>query len=336
MANNRPQQPRVVLCYPVEQRHLAQIRAVVDEVAGGSVIDAGQQGIADALLEADIYCGHAKVPVPWPRVVEQGRLGWIQSSAAGMDHCLTPEVVSSDIPVTSASGILANQVAEQTFALMFGLLRSLPTFFRAQQKKDFTRRPTSDLHGSRVGIIGFGGNGRRLAEVLAPFRCEIVATDLFPEDRPPEVAQLVHADRLDELLPTLDIVIVTAPLTNETRGMFDRRRLALLKPSAILVNVARGPLVVEADLLAALEAKQLAGAAVDVTEVEPLPQESPLWDQPNVIITPHVGGQAATRIDDMTDFFCQNLRRFYAGEPLQNLVDKSLGFPRPKDAAWKS
>ena len=105
--------------------------------------------------------------MPWDEVVRQGRLRWIQSSAAGLDHCLVPRVVESDIIVTSASGVLANQVADHTMALLAGLLRSLPTFFRAQQKREFIRRPTRDLHGTRIGIIGLGRNGRRLAEVLS-------------------------------------------------------------------------------------------------------------------------------------------------------------------------
>ncbi|TWT42953.1 D-2-hydroxyacid dehydrogenase [Botrimarina hoheduenensis] len=336
MATSSITRPRIVLCYPVESRHFARIEQQLSDIGiDAELIDAGQQHIADELLQADIYCGHAKVPVPWPEVVAQGRLQWIQSSAAGMDHCLTPEVVASDIVVTSASGVLADQVAEQTFALLFGLLRSLPVFFRAQQAHEFVRLPTRDLHRARVGIVGFGGNGRRLAEVLAPFRCELIATDLFPHDKPETVSQLLPAEALDGLLPTLDVLILTAPLTDQTCGMFDADRLARLPSHALLINVARGAIVQEKALVEALAAGRLAGAGVDVTEIEPLDPASPLWDLPNVIITPHVGGQAATRIDDMTEFFCTNLRRFFSRQPLRNLVDKTLGFPRPEDAAWR-
>lgn len=281
------------------------------------------------LPTADIFCGHTKVPVPWEDVVRGGRLRWIQSSAAGLDHCLVPSVIESDVIVTSASGVLANQVADHTIALLAGLLRSLPTFFRAQQKREFIRRPTLDLHGARVGIIGLGRNGRRLAEVLSAFRTTIIATDWYPVNKPPQVAELLPADAVDDILPRIDILILAAPLTPVTRHMIDARRLAMLPKGAVVVNVARGPLVVTDDLVAALEAGHLAGAAVDVTDPEPLPAANKLWEQPNVIITPHVGGQAATRIDDMTNFFCENLRRYQAGEPLRNLVDKRLGFPMP-------
>lgn len=317
---------RIVLCYPVGAEHLAQIAAIAP---AAELIDAGQQRVAEEILEADIFCGHAKVhPVPWDEVVRRGRLRWIQSSAAGLDHCLTPSVIESDIVVTSASGVLADQVAEHTLALITGLLRGLPVFFRAQQKKEFIRRPTGDLHRATIGIVGFGGNGRRLAEVLRVFRGRIVATDVFPSDKPDYVESLWPADRLNDLLSVSDIVILAAPLTDSTRGMIDAAALACMKPSAILINMARGPLVVEADLVEALQSGRLAGAGLDVTEIEPLPPDSPLWSMPNVIITPHVGGQSATRSDDMTQFFCENLRRWVDGQLLLNLVDKRLGFPR--------
>lgn len=326
---------RIVLCYPVEPKHLSQIEACFKHLGvEAEIINAGQERIAEELPKADIYCGHAKVPVPWEEVMAAGKLQWIQSSAAGMDHCLVPPVQAADLPVTSASGVLADQVADHTLALTLGLLRSLPVFFRAQQQREFIRRPTHDLHEAKIGIVGFGGNGRRLAEVFHAFRTEIHATDLFPADKPAHVATLRPADELDQMLGEVDIVILTAPLNDDTRGMFDARRISLMHKNSWLVNVARGPLVVEEALADALESGHLAGAALDVTEIEPLAAESRLWELPNALITPHVGGQAARRIDDMTDFFCENIERFVAGKRLRNLVDKRLGFPLPENAAW--
>jgi len=324
---------RIVLCYPVEQRHIDQIAAAAPEA---EVVDAGQQRVDCEILHADIFCGHAKEkPVPWDEVVAAERLRWIQSSAAGLDHCLTPSVIESDIVVSSASGLFANQVAEQTMALLVGLLRSLPVFFRAGLEREFIRRPTRDLHGSTVGIVGFGGNGRRIAETLAPFRVRILATDVFPVSKPEHVDELWPADRLDDLLREVDVLILGVPLTDQTKGMIGTSELSKMKPGAVLVNVARGPVVVEADLVAALESGHLGGAALDVTEVEPLPISSKLWELPNVIITPHVGAQSARRYDDVTDFFCENLRRYQQGQPLLNyLAEKELGFPRPAEAAW--
>ena len=315
---------RIVLCYPAEEHHVMQIRAAWP---GCEVIDAGQEAIAEQLPTADIYCGHAKVPVPWDEVVATGRLQWIQSSAAGMDHCLVPAVVDSDIPVTSASGVLAKQVADHTLALLAGMLRNLPTFFRAKNAREFIRLPTRDLHGATIGIVGMGGNGRLLAKVLKPFETTILATDWFPERKPVEVDELLPADALDEILPRLDVLILAAPLNDHTRGMIDERRLRMLPPEAVVVNMARGPLIVEADLVRVLRSGHLWGDGIDVTEVEPLASESPLWEIPNLIITPHVGGQRKSRIDDMTQLFLENSRRFQAGETLINRVDKQLGFP---------
>lgn len=316
-----------MLCYPVESLHRSQIAAIAPN---HEIVDAGQERIATELLEADIFCGHCKVPVPWDEVVEKGRLRWIQSSAAGMDHCLVPSVIASDITVTSASGVLADQVADHTVALLTALLRSLPTFWEARKKREFIRRPTRDLHRAKIGIVGLGGNGRRLAEVLSVFRTTILATDWFPENKPPHVAELLPADALDDMLPRVDILILAAPLNDHTRHMINARRLALLPKGAILINMARGSLVVENDLADAIESDHLAGAGLDVTEVEPLAPSSRLWDLKNVVITPHVGGQSFTRIDDMTNFFCDNLARYLAGRPLRNLVVKELGFPRPE------
>ncbi len=322
---------RIVLCYPVQPHHVQQIQATVPQA---QVIDAGQARLAEELPEADVLCGHVKVPVPWDEVVARGRLRWIQSSAAGLDHCLVPQVVQSPIVVTSASGVLADQVAEHTLMLLGALFRNLGTFFHAQQRREFIRRPTRDLHQATVGIVGLGGVGRRLVELLASYRTTILATDYFPVDRPPEVHQLLPPEGLWDILPRLDALVLCAPLTEKTRGMVNARLLQRLRPGAFLVNVARGPLVVEQDLVAALESGHLAGAALDVTPEEPPGPESPLWQAPNLILTPHVAGQSAWRIDRMTDLFCENLRRYLAGEPLINLVDKQLGFPRPEHRTY--
>lgn len=316
---------RIVICYPAQRRHLDQIAATVPDA---ELIDAGQKHVAHELFEADWYCGHAKVPVDWESVVRQGRLQWIQSSAAGMDHCLVPPVIQSNIVVTSASGVLADQVAEHTIALVTGWCRNLPAFFRAQQAKEFIRQPTRDLHGATVGIVGLGGVGRRLAELLSPFRTRILATDLFPIDKPPQVEVLWPADRLEDMAAQVDVLVLCAPLNEMTRGMIHAGVLAKMKQFSLLANMARGGLVVTADLVAALENGHLAGAVMDVTDPEPLPVESPLWEMPNVVITPHVAGQSAKRIDNMTNLYCENLRRWKAGQSLINLItDKKLGFP---------
>ena len=323
---------RIVLCYPVEERHVAQIQAAAPE---WEVVNAGQERVDELLPTADIFIGHAKVPVNWDRVLESGRLKWIQSSAAGLDHCLVPGIIESDILVSSASGLFAPQVAEQTFSLLFGLLRKAPLFFRAEQKREFIRLPTDDLRGKTVGIVGMGGNGRMLARMLKPWDIKLVATDYFPVDPPAELDEVWPADRLDDLLGVSDIVLLTLPLNVDTHSLFDANRLNQMRSGALLINVARGAVVVEDALVGALESGQLAGAGLDVTEVEPLSPESLLWDDPKVMISPHVGAQSSRRVDDTTDFACVNLQRYLSGELPYNRVDKVLGFPHPS-VVWRA
>ncbi len=293
------------------------------------LIEATQDTIAQRIFDADIFVGHAKVPVPWQDVVAEGRLTFIQSSAAGLDHCLHPAVIDSDIVVCSASGLFANQVAEQTLALLLGLLRGIPIFYRQWQNKEFVRRPTDDLHGKRVGIVGLGGNGRRLVDILKPFDVRMRATDYFPEQKPEGVEQLLPHSELERLAAWSQVLILTLPLNAMTRGVVDAKILAAMPKDSYLINVARGSCVNEADLCGALAGGHLAGAGLDVTDIEPLPSSSPLWGYPNVIITPHVGAQAANRTDDTTHLICENLRRYFSGDKLFNLVDKRLGFPHP-------
>ncbi len=317
---------RVVLCFPVAPRHVRQIEQTAPEC---TVVDAGQQRIAAEILTADLFCGHAKVPVPWGDVVSQGRLQWIQSSAAGLDHCLVPSVIDSSIVVTSASGLFANQVAEQTMALLLGLVRAMPAFYEAEKQREYARLPTDDLHGKTVGIVGFGGNGQRIAQVLAPFHVRIVATDVFPCEAPDHVDAVWPAEELPELLAISNVVILAVPLSDQTTKMVGKDELSRMRDDAYLINVARGQVIDEEALVAELQAGRFAGVGLDVAEVEPLPPSSPLWEMSNVSITPHVGAQARDRVDSTVDFFCMNLMRYREDRPLLNLVDKQLGFPHP-------
>jgi D-3-phosphoglycerate dehydrogenase len=294
-----------------------------------TLIEATQETIPTRIFDADIFVGHAKVPVPWDDVVRQGRLQFIQSSAAGLDHCLAPSVIQSEIVVCSASGLFANQVAEQTVALLLGLLRGIPIFYRQWQKREFIRRPTDDLHGKRIGIVGLGGNGRRLVDVLKPFRVTMRATDYFPEQKPEAVEQLLPHTELKRLAEWSEILILTLPLNAMTRGVVNADIIRAMPKGSYLINVARGSCVHEKDLCDALSDGHLAGAGLDVTDVEPLPETSPLWHFPNVLITPHVGAQAGRRTDDTTMLICENLRRYFGRESLYNIVDKQLGFPHP-------
>ncbi|MDR2438026.1 MAG: protein kinase [Planctomycetaceae bacterium] len=327
----------LVVCFkeaPVEPILIDRIHAAWSEV---NIINTGQQEIASALMEADYFCGHAKVPVDWDAVVRQNRMRWIQSSAAGMDWLLVPPVIQSEITITTASGVLADQVAEHTLSLILAWMRNISTFHREQfdstlpNYRKFIRRPTHDLTGLTVGIVGFGGVGRRLSEVLAPFQTRILATDLYPAQKPPHVAELWPANQLDKLLSESNVVILCLPLNSQTYELFNIERFRLFRNDALLVNVARGQLVVTQDLVEALQQGVLAGAVMDVTSPEPLPPEHPLWDfYPNVLITPHVAGQSHQRFEKVVDIFTANISRWKKKQPLINFLTpegKQLGFP---------
>jgi len=337
--------PNLVVCFkdtPVEDVHIDRIRAAWQDV---DIINVGQKDVASALLKADYFCGHAKVPVDWEKVVKKRRLQWIQSSAAGMDWCLVPAVIDSDIVITTASGVLADQVAEHTLALILAWMRNLPTCFHEQHDdtaigyRQFLRRATRDLTGCTVGIVGYGGAGRRMAELLAPFQTTVLATDFYPTENPPHVKQLWGADQLDELLRQSDVVILALPLNTHTRGLFNIERFRQMKPEALFVNVARGDIVVTEDLVQALNDDLIAGAVLDVVSPEPLPSDHPLWDFfPNVIISPHIGGQSRRRFDDVVDIFIANVHRRKSGQQMINNLTpngKLLGFPiRGEGPLW--
>ncbi|GAB6165482.1 D-2-hydroxyacid dehydrogenase [Thermostilla marina] len=316
---------RVVLGFPHEARHRELLAQILPDA---EFVDSPQEDLPHELLQADIFCGHVKVPVDWERIVKGGRLRWIQSSAAGMDHCLTPPVIASDIVVTSASGLLADQVAEHTTALVTGWCRSLPVFFRAQQKKEFIRRPTRDLTGATVAIVGFGGVGRRIAQIWRTFKTRLLAVDKFPVDKPDYVETLVPPEQMLDVIPQAEVVVLCLPLNRSTRKSVGAAFFSAMKSDALFANVARGAIVVHEDLIEALRIGHLAGAVMDVTDPEPLPPESPLWDMQNVIITPHVGGQVKTRADDVVRLFAENLRRWKDGRPLINrITNKEEGYP---------
>ncbi len=325
---------KLLTCFPLRDDQLSQIRQAVPE---WQLLVADQENVGDLIADCDVFCGHARhQQIDWGRVVAKGRLRWIQSSAAGMDHCLSREVIASSIQVSGCSGLFRDSVAEQTMALLFGLLRRLPVFFRAQQNREFVRRPTDDLHGKTVGIVGFGGNGQRIAEVLGPWGNRLLATDLFPDEwrlvgKLPRVSELWPADRLPDLLKQSDVVILTLPLNAATQQVIGPQQLQCMPSGSYLINVGRGRLLNEPALLAALRSGRLQGVGLDVTWTEPLPAESGLWTEPSALITPHVGAQSGQRYQRVVDLLLENLPRFQRGQRLKNLVDKSLGFSRPGD-----
>lgn len=261
------------------------------------------------------------------------RLKWIHSPAAGVGSMLFPEMLASPVVLTNSRGTHAEAMAEHVIGVTIAMLRKLPEAVAHQAAHRWAHDAMSAgpphrlVKGSIVGIIGPGAIGTAIARLASALGACVEAVRRRPELGPPEGARAVFGpDRLRERLPAWDIVVLAAPLTPETRGMIGASELGAMKPDAVLVNVGRGKLVREADLIDALRDRRIGGAVLDVVEHEPLDPASPLWDLPNVLITPHTSSLRADYWDIATDLFAENLRRWDAGEPLLNVVDKTAGY----------
>jgi phosphoglycerate dehydrogenase-like enzyme len=257
-------------------------------------------------------------------------LRWVHSPAAGVGSMLFPAMKSSRVVLSNSRGMNAAAVAEHALMLMLAAVRRLPDAVRAQAERRWVAGELSglpSLRGRTLLIAGLGAIGRELARIASGVGMRVIGTRRETGDpRPEGVADAFGPADLPGLLPGADIVVLAAPLTPETRGMIGAAELARMKPSAWLVNVARGKLVDEPALVRALESGAIAGAALDVFEHEPLPAASPLWSMPNVIITPHVAGFRDDYWQAAADLFAANLRRYLSGEALANIVDKEAGY----------
>lgn len=256
------------------------------------------------------------------------QLKWVQVLGAGVDGLLFPEFVESDIVLLSAKGYVGPHLADQTWALILGLIRGIGRAVRERtwENRWSIRDETCELAGRTLGIVGLGGTGIDVAKRAQGFDMRVIAVDPEDVDAPSFVHEVWKMNRFYDLLAESDIVSICAPLTEETRGMFDDEAFRHMKPSALLINVTRGKIVDEGSLLRALEEGWIGGAGLDVTPDEPLPQDSPLWDMPNVIVTPHVAGGSPNRDDRTVGLFCDNLERFLVGKPLLSVIDKRKGY----------
>jgi phosphoglycerate dehydrogenase-like enzyme len=281
-------------------------------------------GDADAAFSAQIT----------PRLLDASRrLRWIHSPAAGIAGMLFPAMVDAPIVITNGRGISAATIAEHIIAVILALFRRIPTVVQRQQEKVWAQdeigaSPGSrTIAGSRVLIVGLGSIGAAAAVRLDALGASVFAVRRRLDAPPvPGVTSVHPPEDLLALLPEADVVVLTAPQTRVTRGLIGGEELQAMKPGAILVNVSRGGLVEEEALIAALRAGQIGGAALDVFRNEPLDDTSPLWDVPNLLITPHTAGFRLDHWDATIDLFADNLRRFERGEPLVNVVDKHAGY----------
>ncbi|HSL23059.1 MAG TPA: D-2-hydroxyacid dehydrogenase [Vicinamibacterales bacterium] len=261
------------------------------------------------------------------------RLNWIHSPAAGVGSLLFPEMKARPIVVTNSRGTHAEAMAEHVIGMIIAIFRKFPEAFAHQAAHRWghdamtSGEPCRLVRGSVAGVVGPGAIGTAVGRLLTALGARVEAIRRRPALGVPDGAAAVFAPAdLHERLPHWDIVVLAAPLTAETRGMFGAAELARMKREAILVNVGRGKLVKEADLIDALQRRAIRAAALDVVEHEPLDPQSALWDLPNVVITPHTSSLRADYWDIAVGLFAENLRRFDRGEPLLNVVDKEAGY----------
>jgi phosphoglycerate dehydrogenase-like enzyme len=256
------------------------------------------------------------------------RLKWIQLTSAGADRLLNSGFIEEGVTVTTASGLHATPIGEFVLASMLMFAKGAPVYMRAQARHEWTRFPPRELYGKTVGIVGFGHIGEEVGRLSKAFGCHVIATKRSAAQRSssPNADELLPASELAYLLGESDFVVLSMPLTPQTRGMIGRAQLHAMKATAVLVNIARGRVVDEAALIDALREGRIAGAALDVFEQEPLPPESPFWDMENVIVSPHISGGTEIYNQRVVEIFARNLRRYLAGEQLENVVDPKRGY----------
>lgn len=277
---------------------------------------AAQLPSADVLLVWDFLSD--AVRLAWPG--EGPRPRWVHTASAGVDRLLSPELINSETCLTNARGIFEKPIAEYVAGLVLAMAKDLPGTLELQRQRRWRHREGLQIAGSRATVVGAGPIGRAIAETLRALGVHVAVTGRTA--RPG-----VHgADQLDRLLTGADWVISAAPLTDATRGMFDARLFGLMQPSAHFINVGRGQLVVEDDLVAAVSKRWIAGAALDVFQHEPLRPESRLWDVPGLIVSPHMSGDTVGWRDRLGAQFVDLYELWSAGKPLPNVVDKKRGY----------
>lgn len=257
--------------------------------------------------------------------VQSPNLRWIHKMSTGVDRMLYPELLASSVVLTNSAGAHAIPIAEHVIGAMLAIVKEFPKAFRRQQQHSWVKEHTGELYGKTLGIVGMGHVAEEIARLAKAMSMKTIATRRRPIPTN-AVDELLPQDRLDEMLGRSDFVVITLPLTPGTRGMFGPAEFRAMKPAAYLINIARGQIVREASMVVALQTGQIAGAALDVASVEPLPADSPLWSMGNVIITPHTSGHSYRVSERAVDLFCDNLVRFWNGEELVNRVDKEAGY----------
>lgn len=308
----------------VSSEHRQQIEALAGDRQ--VIIAHERQEIEPHLDQIEIAVGG--FPTDW--ISRAPNLRWLQTWGAGTDWLLKhSELARQDFLLTNASGVHAIPISEHILAFLLAFARHLPRSIRAQEQHHWEKVGRSDLFelaGKTMLLLGVGAIGQRTAQISAALGMRVWGVRRNPDQAEAGIERMVGPDSWMELLPEADFVVLTVPLTNETRQMIGAKALAQMKPSAYLINIGRGGTVDEPALIEALRSGQIAGAGLDVFATEPLQPESPLWDMENVIITAHYSGITDVYDQRAMQIFLENLERYCSNRPLINLVDKQLGY----------
>ncbi|KAA5834232.1 D-2-hydroxyacid dehydrogenase [Saccharopolyspora hirsuta] len=276
---------------------------------------------ADVLFVWDFRSG--AIADAWPHA---DSLRWIHAASAGVDRLLFPALRDSEVVLTNSRGVFDQPMAEYVLGTVLAFAKDMHTTLRLQDRKQWQHRVTERIAGKSVLVVGTGPIGRAIARQLTAAGLRVSGAGRTGRAEDPDFGDVHASDDLAHVIGAFDYVVLAAPLTEKTKGLVDAEVLAHCRPGARLINVARGELVVEDDLVAALRAGQLAGAALDVFESEPLPESSPLWEMPGVLVSPHMSGDTVGWVDELVDLFLTNLRAFTDGAQLTNVVDKQRGY----------
>ncbi|MEQ7124457.1 D-2-hydroxyacid dehydrogenase [Actinopolymorpha sp. B11F2] len=299
--------------------------AVVEDRADVRYVRADE--LRDALRGADVFfCWDFLSPAlrtAWPGA---DSLRWVHIASAGVDRLLFPELVESPVVVTNSRGTFDRPIAEWVLAVVLAWAKDLPTIWRLQERREWRHRDAERIEGRSVLVVGTGGIGRAIARLLRVAGMVVSGAGRTPRSKDPDFGEVFASGDLREIVGGVDLLVVAAPLTPQTQGLVDADVLARMRPTARLINVGRGPIVDEKALVTALRAGTIAGAALDVFSVEPLPADSPLWSAPGTLVSPHMAGDTVGWLDDLAALFVTNFERWMDGEPLQNVVDKRLGY----------
>jgi len=294
--------------------------------------------LRDSYEEVEEYLRDAEILFTFSLRPEQfaaaRKLRWIHAPTAAVHQLLFAELVNSEVVITNSTEVHGPVVAEHVMALILALAKKIPQAALLQQKRVWGQEaiwsgppPLREITGARLGLIGVGSIGRRVARMASAMGMRVIGVrEHVDKGRPEGMEAVFPPSALDEVLKQSDFVVVAAPLLGATCGLINAARLAVMKPGAYLINVGRGPQVDEVALAEALRSHRIAGAALDVFEREPLPKDSPLWDAENLLITPHTAGLTDKLWHRHYELFSENLRRYLAGQPLRFVVDKQKGY----------